>query len=151
MSKTSMIDGNSLRGGAGVSVVVLLAGYLGQWRGVVPAMAAILAIGSLFGVRRSPLGYAWRGIKQTLRLSIAPKPEEAGPPRFAQTVGFVFLALASVGFYALDSNAIGWGLALMVAALQALLAVTGICVGCEMYLLARRVGARGAAGGARRA
>ena len=33
---------------------------------------------------------------------------------------------------------IGWALALIVAALAALSATTGICVGCELYLLAAR-------------
>lgn len=36
-----------------------------------------------------------------------------------------------------------WGLALLVSALALLAAATGLCVGCELYVLARRVITRG--------
>jgi hypothetical protein len=36
------------------------------------------------------------------------------------------------------NNVLGWALALIVAALAGLAAATGICVGCEIYLVVAR-------------
>jgi hypothetical protein len=60
--------------------------------------------------------------------------EDPRPPRFAATVGVIFLGASTVAF-ALGAAVVGWVLALIVAALAGLAAVTGICVGCEMYVL----------------
>lgn len=144
MSNPRMVDSNGVRGGAAVSVVVLLGGFVLGWRGVVPAIGVALAIGSLFGLRYSPLGATYRFIKKTFRLDIPVEPEEEPPPRFAQTLGFTFLTAASLGFWVLESNTLGWTLGLMVAGLQTLLAVSGICVGCEMYLFTKRLASKGA-------
>lgn len=137
-----MIDRNGHRWGAAISVVILLAGWLFEADAVVPVMAGVLLIGPIFGLRSSPLGITYRAIKRFGRLDIPVVPEEEAPPRFAQAVGFVFLAIATVGLYVMDSFAFGWTFALIVAALQALLAATGICVGCEVYLLGQRLRAR---------
>lgn len=137
MSEKRMVDKNGMRGGAGLSAIVLLVGFVFQWRPVVPAIAVALAIGSLFGLRYSPLGATYRFLKKALRLSIPIEPEEEPPPRFAQTLGFAVSGVASLLFIP-GWNAAGWTLALLVALLQGLLAVTGLCVGCEIYLYAQR-------------
>ena len=68
--------------------------------------------------------------------------EDARPPRFANMVGTAFLTAATLAF-ALGAGPLGWGLTLVVAALALLAAVSGICVGCELYLrLARLRGLR---------
>ena len=65
--------------------------------------------------------------------------EDAAPPRFAQAVGLVF---ALVGAASASSPAppllglVATGFALVAALLNA---VFGFCLGCEMYLLIRRV------------
>jgi hypothetical protein len=52
----------------------------------------------------------------------------------------VFLTAATIAFV-LGATTVGWTLSLIVAGLAALAAVTGICVGCEMYtFVARRRG-----------
>lgn len=145
MSKR-MVDKNSMRGGAGLSALVLLVAFIFQggaapW--IVFALAVALGIGSAFGLRYSPLGALYRSAKKALRLSIPIEPEEEPPPRFAQTLGAVVLALASLSFLA-GADALGWALALIVAGLQGLLATTGLCVGCEIYLYTRRFAAKGA-------
>ncbi len=137
MSEKRMVDKNGMRGGAGISAVVLLVGFVFQWRPVVPAIAAALAIGSLLGLRYSPLGATFRFIKKVLRLNIPIEPEVEPPPRFAQTLGFVVAGIGSLLFIP-GWNAAGWALALLVALLQGLLAVTGLCIGCEIYLYAQR-------------
>ena len=143
MSEKRMVDKNGMRGGAGLSAVLLLVGFVFQWRAMVPVIAVALAIGSLFGLRYSPLGGAYRFIKRTFKLNVPVEPEEEPPPRFAQTLGFVVSGLASLLFIP-GWNAAGWTLALLVAGLQGLLATTGLCVGCEIYLYTQRLRARGA-------
>jgi len=142
MSEKRMVDKNSMRGGAGISAVLLLVGFVFQWRAMVPAIGAALAIGSIFGLRYSPLGASYRFIKRTFKLSIPIEAEEEPPPRFAQTLGFVVCAIASLVFIP-GWNGAGWALALLVAALQGLLATTGLCVGCEIYLYSQRFKAHG--------
>jgi hypothetical protein len=142
MTAKSMVDKNSMRAGAGISAVVLLFVYVVQWHLAVLAMALVLGIGSIFGLRYSPLGATYRLAKKTLKLSTPIEPEEEPPPRFAQTLGFVFLTLGWISFYAFSSGAIGWTLTLLVAGLQGLLAATGLCVGCEIYIYTRRFTAK---------
>ena len=68
-------------------------------------------------------------------------PEAAAPHRFAETVGAICLLAATAAFL-LGAPAEGWALSLLVAALAALNWLAGICVGCQMYVIARRLGAR---------
>ena len=146
MSESRMVDKNSMRSGAGLSAVVLLLGFIFQGTaGIVAVLAMLVAlgIGSLAGLRFSPLGATYRAVKKALRLSIPVDPEPEPPPRFAQTLGFVVLGLASATFAAFgNGSALGWTLALLVAGLQGLLASTGLCIGCEIYLYTRRFTAK---------
>jgi Domain of unknown function (DUF4395) len=60
--------------------------------------------------------------------------EDARPPRFANLVGAVFLALATTS-YAAGFASLGAALGGLVAALALLAATTGFCTGCEAYKL----------------
>lgn len=142
---TRMIDRNAHRWGAGISAVLLLVAYAANMSGIAVAIWIALGIGTFFGLRYSPLGATYRFAKASLKLDIPVVPEDEPPPRFAQLMGFVMLSVSLLGFYILDNRAIGWTFAIIVAALQTLLAATGICVGCEMYLFGKRLSARGAA------
>jgi Domain of unknown function (DUF4395) len=64
--------------------------------------------------------------------------EDARAPRFANLVGLVFLGGAGLAFL-LGATAVGWALTLVVAALALLAALTGFCMGCEMYRLSARL------------
>ena len=64
--------------------------------------------------------------------------EDARPPRFANVVGLVFLAGATVLDYARLETA-GTVLGSIVAALALLAATTGLCMGCQAYRLAARL------------
>jgi phosphate/sulfate permease len=114
-------------------------GFVFQWWYVVPIFAVVLFLGAAFGPAYGPF---LRLYADVIRPRLAPPKEleDPRPPRFAATVGVAFLTAATVAFAA-GSSAVGWTLALIVAALAALAAVTGICVGCEIYLrFARRRG-----------
>ena len=142
MSVKRMVDKNGMRGGAGLSALLLLVGFVFQWRAMVPAIGAALAVGSIFGLRYSPLGASYRFIKKAFKLNIPVEREEEPPPRFAQTLGFVVCAIASL-FFIPGWNGAGWTLGLLVAGLQGLLATTGLCIGCEIYLYSQRFRAHG--------
>jgi hypothetical protein len=60
--------------------------------------------------------------------------EDARPPRFANVVGVVFLALAATA-YAAGVDPLGAVLGGIVAGLALLAATTGFCTGCEAYKL----------------
>ncbi|MGH2784382.1 MAG: DUF4395 domain-containing protein [Actinomycetota bacterium] len=142
---TRMIDRNGHRWGAGISAVVLVVAYVTNLSALVMLIWVALGIGTFFGLRYSPLGATYRIAKKALKLNIPVVPEDEPPPRFAQLMGFAMLSLSAVGFYLLDNRVMGWTFAIIVAALQTLLAVTGLCVGCEMYLFGKRLTAKGAA------
>ena len=99
--------------------------------------AVLFGIGAFLGVARTP--HAWL-FKRFVRPRLAPPPhlEDAAPPRFAQQVGLTF-ALIGLVFWPLGFNAVGAiavGFALAAALLNALF---GFCLGCEVYLLFKRL------------
>ena len=100
-----------------------------------------MAVSVLAGPKWSLFG---RIFQQVLRpaLRIGPGTREAAAPhRFAETIGAIFLLGATLAFL-LGLSPVGWGLSLIVAALAALNWLGGICVGCQMYVLIKRAGAR---------
>ena len=63
--------------------------------------------------------------------------EDSRPPRFANQVGAVFLSVATISFLA-GAATFGWVLALIVSTLALFSAMSGVCLGCEMYMLIAR-------------
>ncbi len=133
------IDPRGPRFNQAVLTVALLGGFLADWRPVVPLFAVVLLLGAAGGPRYGPF---LRIYSDLIRPRLAPPAvlEDPRPPRFAAAVGVLFLTAASLAFVA-GAAGLAWALALMVAALAGLSAATGICVGCEIWLLfARRRG-----------
>ncbi|HEY7522920.1 MAG TPA: DUF4395 domain-containing protein [Candidatus Limnocylindrales bacterium] len=146
-----MIDPRGHRFGAALSALLLLGAFTsGTTIGVVLALASI-GVSAAFGMRYSIYGIVWRRLVRLLGLPPV-EMEHEYPPRFAQTLGSLALIAALVAF-ALGTPFAGWLLALAVAGLQSLLAVTGYCLGCRLYFLrwwlpgqVTRVWSRGGAG-----
>ncbi len=126
------IDPRGHRFGAGLSVVILVAGFVAGLPIVVPLIGVALGVSAFFGTRWSILGRPWPIVRHALRLGAPAELESEFPPRFAQLLGFVGLTLAT-GLFAVGLGAGGWLLAGAVAALQTLLAATGYCLGCRLY------------------
>jgi MFS family permease len=117
----------------------LVLGFVFDVRWVAPLFAVMLFLGAAFGARYGPFLRLYAEFVKP-RLAPPKELEDPRPPRFAATMGVVFLTAATVAF-AVGAVVVGWVLALIVASLAALSAVTGICIGCEIYLLiARRRG-----------
>ncbi len=139
MTTPRPIDPRGPRFNQAVLTVALLAGFLVDLRAVVPVFAAVLFLGAAFGPAYGPVLRLFATVIKP-RLSAPTHLEDPRPPRFAATVGVVFLGAATLAFLA-GVPGLAWGLALVVAALAGLAATTGLCVGCEIWLLfARRRG-----------
>ena len=139
MAPPKPIDPRGPRFNQAVLTVGLLAGFILAFEFVAPFFAAVLFLGAAFGPRFGPFLHLYAQVIRP-RLSPPAELEDPRPPRFAATVGVIFLSAATLAF-AVNANVLGWALVLVVAALAGLAASTGICVGCEMYLfVARRRG-----------
>lgn len=119
--------------------MALLGGFLLDWRWVIPVFAVVLLLGAAFGPRYGPvLRFFIEVVKP--RLGPPAEMEDPRPPRFAAAIGVLFLGAASLALL-IGAPGVAWALALIVAALAGLAAVSGVCIGCELYLvLARRRG-----------
>jgi hypothetical protein len=115
-----------------VLVAVLLTGS--GWAAL--AQAAVFAVTAL-DPRRGPYPLIFRALVLP-RLGPPAEREAAAPVRFAQLVGFAFLAVSAAGYLsgAEPVGAVFAGLGLLAAFLNA---AFGLCLGCEAYLAARRV------------
>ncbi|MCP3818716.1 DUF4395 domain-containing protein [Streptomyces sp. A3M-1-3] len=134
------IDIRGPRFGAAVTTVVLAGVLITGSVWLLAWQTLCFALGAFAGVQRSPYGLLFR---TAVRPRIGPPTEfeDAAPPRFAQAVGLAFAAVALAGYAA---GALWLGMTATAAALAAafLNSAFGYCLGCEMYLLLRRVTAR---------
>lgn len=138
------IDPRGPRFNQAVLTIALLGGFLADARWVAPLFAVVLFLGAAFGSQYGPFLRLYSQVIKP-RLAAPSELEDPRPPRFAATVGVIFLVAATISFTA-GAAGLGWVLALIVAGLAGLAAITGICVGCEIYLLvARKRGIRLAA------
>jgi hypothetical protein len=102
--------------------------------------AVLFALGATRGVQRTPHAWVFGKVIRP-RLDPPSHLEDADPPRFAQAVGLAFAVVGLLGYLAGSDlvGAVAVGFALVAALLNA---AFGFCLGCEVYLLARRVTAR---------
>lgn len=137
MPTPDMIDPRGPRFGAAVTTVVLAVVLLTGSVWLLALQAAVFAVGAIAGASASPYGVLFRRVVRP-RLAPPADLEDARPPRFAQSVG---LAFALVGVAGLAAGATTLGLVAVGLALGAafLNAAFGFCLGCEMYLLVRRL------------
>lgn len=118
------------------AVVAVLTGlaFLAQWWPLVAAVAVVLAVTRLAGPEYGLFTQAYVRVIRP-RMSGAVINEDARPPAFAQALGALFLAVATL-LFAFGWTAAGWAVTLVVFTLAALVAATRICVGCVLYELA---------------
>jgi hypothetical protein len=128
------IDPRGHRFGAALSALLLAVAFLLDAPILVALIAAALGASAAFGTRYSVLGRPWPLVRRTLRLNTPTELESEYPPRFAQALGTVGLVIALV-LFALGTTPWAWVPVAGVAALQTLLAVTGYCLGCRLYVL----------------
>ena len=132
-----MIDPRGPRFAAALTTVVLAVVLVTGSAWLLAAQTVVFAVGAFAGLHRSPYGVLFRRFVRP-RLAPPAELEDASAPRFAQLVGFGF---ALVGTVALVVGATVVGQVAVAAALAAafLNAAFGFCLGCEVYLIGRRV------------
>ena len=131
-----LVDVRGPRFAAWVTAVVLAVALLLGSGVLVAAQAVVFAVGAFAGLRYAPYGAFFR-LVVAARLGPVREREPEAPPRFAQLVGMVFAGVGAAGYLsgAMVLGAVATGLALVAALLNA---ATGFCLGCELYLIARR-------------
>src|SRR4051812_9334392 len=133
---TAVIDSRAPRfNQATIGTLALVAAVLG-WGWLAGVLGLQLVVGLVLGRRFCLPCVAYFALVQP-RFGEGTL-EDSRPPRAANIVGFVFLAGASLA-YGLGAPIAGAALALIVAALALLAAVTGFCTGCEAYKLSCRL------------
>jgi hypothetical protein len=121
------------------SIVLIVVLVTSSWL-LLAAQALAFVVGVVLGLRNAPYGLIYQALVRP-RLGPPQELEPEAPPRFAQAVGAAF-ALTGVAGYALEVPALGMtatGFALVAAFLNA---AFGLCLGCEAYLLIRRLAPR---------
>jgi len=134
-----VIDSRGPRVNQATIGVLSLGAVLLGWNWLVGLLALQLVLGLTLGRRWCLPCLAYFELVQP-RFGEGPL-EDARPPRFANVVGAVVLTAATLAF-ALGWDVAGTALALLVAALALLAAVTGFCTGCEAYKLGCRLTGR---------
>jgi hypothetical protein len=141
MSRPSQVDPRGLRVSAAITSVVLAAVLVIDVQAVrvvlLAFQVAVFAVGALIALDKTPYALLFATVIRP-RLGGLAQLEDSRPPRFAQFVGLAFtvVALAALLAGAVTVALIATGFALVAALLNA---TTGFCLGCEMYLVLRRL------------
>ncbi|MFB7950316.1 DUF4395 domain-containing protein [Kitasatospora phosalacinea] len=131
------IDPRGPRFAAVLTSLVLAAALVTGSTPLLALQALVFAAGALGGHRYAPYGWLYRTLVRP-RLAPPAELEDPRPPRFAQAVGLAFTLLATLAALA----GLAWpALVLTALALAAafLNAAFDYCLGCEFYLLLKRV------------
>jgi hypothetical protein len=136
MSAGPAVDPRGPRFAAVLTTIVLAIVLITGWWPLLAAQTVVFAIGAFVGLKPAPYSIIYRKLVAP-RLAPTSEREDAAPLRFAQTVGFVFALVGTVG-YAIGLTPLGL-VATAFALLAAFLnAAFDFCLGCEMYLLIKR-------------
>jgi hypothetical protein len=131
------IDPRGPRVGALITLVVFAAVLITGSVWLLVAQAIVFAAGAILGLQRSPYGLAYRWLIRP-RLGPPAELEAAMPPRFAQAIGLLISVIAVIG-YGTGVTAVGMAAAALGLVAAFLNGVFGLCLGCELYLLIRRM------------
>ena len=134
LSRPGLIDPRGPRFGAAVTTLVLALVLVTGTTWLLAAQAVLFALGV---AERSPYSVLFRSVVRP-RLGPPAELEDHRPPRFAQAVGlgFALVGLLGVAVGTEPLTLLAVGAAFVAAFLNA---ATGYCLGCEVYLLLRRI------------
>lgn len=137
MSAHPPVDPRGPRFAAWVTTVVLAVVLVTSWWPLLAAQAVVFALGAFVSLSVSPYSVLYRYLVAP-RLGPTDEREDAAPLRFAQGVGFGFAVVGTLG-YATGLGTLGLVATAFALAAAFLNAAFGFCLGCETYLLIRRV------------
>jgi hypothetical protein len=133
------LDPRGPRFAAALTSIVLIVVLATGWGWLALAQAVVFAV-TAADPRRGPYALLYRTLVAP-RLGPTDEREDAAPVRFAQLVGAVFLTVAAAGYLA-GVAPLGTAFAALGLLAAFLNAAFGLCVGCEVYLAARRLTTR---------
>lgn len=138
-STAATIDPRRVRFTAAITCVILAIGLITlSWR-VTAAQTVLFGLCAFVGMRLNVWGPVYRRALQPRLTPIDPaKFEEENQVRFAQGVGFAFALVATIG-YATGLTALGVVANAFALVASLLNAAFGFCLGCQMFLLLRRL------------
>ena len=129
--KLQKVDHSALKANQIVIIVLNILAFVLNLPLVAALVALVMGIGSALKVPGFGFVYKYllkpRGWMKPDVLDDNPEPH-----RFAQFLGFVFMSAGSIALW-LGAPVLGWSLVWLVAALAALNAFGGFCVGCAVY------------------
>ena len=132
----TVIDSRAPRFTQAVIGLLALAAFVTGWWLLLAILAVQLAVGVTLGRRLClPCLFYFEVLQPRFGVGLI---EDARPPRFANVIGIAVLGSAAIT-HALGFHELGWTLGLLVAGLALLSAVTGFCVGCQIYRLLARL------------
>ena len=129
--KLQKVDHSALKANQIVIIVLNILAFVLNLPLVAALVAVVMGTGSALKV--PGFGFVY---KYLLRRRGWMKPDvlddNPEPHRFAQFLGFIFMTAGSIALW-LGASILGWSLVWLVAALAALNAFGGFCVGCAVY------------------
>ena len=139
-SRPTEVDARGPRFAAAVTTVVLalVLALASTWvgRALLAGQVVVFAIGAFAGPAASPYGQLYRRLVRP-RLGPPAELEDVRPLQFAQRVGLGFSLVGLVGLVV--APVVGIVAVSFAFAAAFLNAAFGLCLGCEAYLLIRRV------------
>ena len=131
-----LIDPRGPRVTASITLIVLISAFLTHSTILVVIQLIQLTIGGFVSPKKAPYGLIYRKLVQP-RLGGSFIGEDIRGPQFAQKVGFLFAALATIG--AFTKVDLLFTIPVVFAIIAAFLnAVFDYCLGCQIYLLLQR-------------
>lgn len=132
-----LIDPRGPRFGAAITTVVLAGVLVTSSFWLLAGQTVVFGLGAMVGLSAQPYGIFYRRLVRP-RLGAPRELEEAAPARFAQAVGLVFAVVGLTGYLGgvPTLGTVAVALALAAAFLNA---AFDFCLGCEMYLIGRRL------------
>ncbi len=140
MSAGPPVDPRGPRFAAWVTTAVLAIVLVTAWWPLLAAQGVVFAIGGFVGLRYAPYSILYKALVAP-RLQPTSEREDAAPLRFAQGVGFAFAVVGVLG-YATGATWLGIAATALAIAAAFLNAAFGFCLGCETYLLIKRLSPR---------
>jgi hypothetical protein len=131
--RTELIDSRGPRFSAVITTFVLAIALISHSIWIIGAQLIVFLIGTVKGPQFTPYAAIYKKLIKP-RLAKEFETEDVRPPRFAQTVGLFFAAVAVLGliFGLTEIFIVATSFALAAAFLNA---VFNYCLGCELYLL----------------
>lgn len=137
----SKVDHAALKFNQGSIIVLLLLAFIFNWQWMVAFVAAVMLVGSILPRAGLFKWIAQRWVEPAGILRADIRADVPQPHLFAQAIGGIFLAAATIAFL-FGATTVGWVLTAIVVVLAAVNLFLGFCAGCFIYFQLGKLGVR---------